>query len=137
MIVAVIDGMGGGIGSKIVSALRDELPSYVEIYALGTNSAATSAMMKSRANKGATGENAVAVSIRNASVIIGPVSIMMPNAMMGEITPRIAESIMLADGLKILLPIMQENYEIVGLENKPILLLIKDAVERIKKEFNL
>ena len=58
MIIAVIDGMGGGIGSQVVHALRDELPSSIDIYALGTNAIATSAMMKQKANKGATGENA-------------------------------------------------------------------------------
>lgn len=136
MIIAVVDGMGGGIGSQIVSALRDELPSYVEIYALGTNSTATSAMMKSHANKGATGENAVIVSSKRANVIVAPVSIIIPNSMMGEVTSKISEAISDAEGMKILLPIMPENFEIVGLENKPLMLLIKDAVKLIKKEFN-
>ena len=66
MIIAVIDGMGGGIGAQVVSALREELPSYVEVYALGTNSIATSAMTKAHANKGATGENAIIVSSKKA-----------------------------------------------------------------------
>ncbi len=136
MIIAVIDGMGGGIGSQIVSHLRDELPSYVELYALGTNSSATSAMMKSHANKGATGENAIAVSCKKANVIVGPISVVIPNSMMGEVTCKITEAICDAEGIKILLPIMPENFEIVGLENKPLMLLIKDAVKLIKKEFN-
>ena len=62
MIIAVIDGMGGGIGAQVVSAIREDLPSYIEVYALGTNSMATSSMMRAHANKGATGENAIAVS---------------------------------------------------------------------------
>ncbi|SHJ62674.1 DUF3842 family protein [Tepidibacter formicigenes] len=137
MIIAVIDGMGGGIGSQIVSNLRDELPSYIEIYALGTNSTATSAMMKSHANKGATGENAICVSCKKANIIIGPISIVIPNSMMGEVTSRMSESICDAEGMKILLPLMPENFEVVGLENKPLMLLIKDAVKLIKKEFNI
>lgn len=137
MIIAVIDGMGGGIGAQVVSALRDELPSYIEIYALGTNSIATSSMMKAHANKGATGENAIIVSTKKASIVIAPVSAVIPNAMMGEVTARISEAISDSEALKILLPIMPEDVEMVGLEGKPLSLLIKDAVKVIKKEFNI
>lgn len=137
MIIAVIDGMGGGIGAQVVSALRDELPSYIEIYALGTNSIATSSMMKAHANKGATGENAIIVSTKKASIVVAPVSAVIPNTMMGEVTARISEAISDSEALKILLPIMPENVEMVGLEGKPLSLLIKDAVKVIKKEFNI
>ena len=137
MIIAVIDGMGGGIGAQVVSALRDELPSYIEIYALGTNSIATSSMMKAHANKGATGENAIIVSTKKASIVVAPVSAVIPNAMMGEVTARISEAISDSEALKILLPIMPEDVEMVGLEGKPLSLLTKDAVKVIKKEFNI
>ena len=137
MIVVVIDGMGGGIGSQVVTVLREELPSYVVIYALGTNSIATRAMMKSHANKGATGENAIIVSSKKANVIISPISIVMPNSMMGEITADISKAVCESEAFKVLLPIMPENFDIVGLENKPLALLIKDAIESIKKEFNI
>lgn len=137
MIIAVIDGMGGGIGAQVVSVLRDELPSYIEIYALGTNSIATSSMMKAHANKGATGENAIIVSTKKASIVVAPVSAVIPNAMMGEVTARISEAISDSEALKILLPIMPEDVEMVGLEGKPLSLLIKDAVKVIKKEFNI
>ncbi|AOT69204.1 DUF3842 family protein [Geosporobacter ferrireducens] len=137
MIIAVIDGMGGGIGSQIVTHLRQELPPHFEIYGLGTNATATSAMLKNHANKGATGENAIMVSIKKASVILGPASLVIPNAMMGEVTPRIATAIADAEALKILLPILPDNFELVGLENKPLMLLIKDAIGILKKEFNI
>ena len=137
MIIAVVDGMGGGIGSQIVTNLRDELPSYIEIYALGTNSIATSSMMKSHANKGATGENAICVSCKKANVIIGPMSLVIPNSMMGEVTSRMSEAISDSEALKILLPLIPEDFELVGLENKPLILLIKDSVKLIKKEFNI
>ena len=137
MIVAVIDGMGGGIGAQIVSSLREELPSYIDVYALGTNSIATSAMMKSHANKGATGENAIIVSVKKVNVIIAPISVVIPNSMMGEVTTKISEAISDSEALKILLPIMPENIELVGLENKPLTLLIKDSINVIKKEFNI
>ena len=131
MIIAVIDGMGGGIGAQVVSALREELPTYIEIYALGTNSIATSAMMKAHANKGATGENAIIVSSKKANIIVAPISIVMPNSMMGEVTTSISEA------YKILLPIMPENFQVVGIEGKPLSLLIKDSIKIIKKEFNI
>ena len=136
MIIAVIDGMGGGIGAQIISSLREELPTYIEIYALGTNSIATSAMMKSHANKGATGENAI-VSSKKANIIVAPIAVTMPNTMMGEVTSKISEAICDSEALKILLPIMPENFSLVGLENKPLSLLIKDTIKVIKKEFNI
>lgn len=137
MIIAVIDGMGGGIGAQVVSSLRDELPTYIDIYALGTNSIATSSMMKAHANKGATGENAIVVSSKKANVIVAPISIIIPNSMMGEVTCRMSEAIADSEALKILLPIMPENIEVVGLENKPLALLVKDSIKLIKKEFNI
>ena len=137
MIIAVIDGMGGGIGAQVVSAIREDLPSYIEVYALGTNSMATSSMMRAHANKGATGENAIIVSSKKANIIISPISITMPNSMLGEVTSRISEAVCDSEAFKILLPIMPENMEIVGLEGKPLTLLIKDAIKSIKKEFNI
>ncbi|WP_297132149.1 DUF3842 family protein [Terrisporobacter sp.] len=137
MIIAVIDGMGGGIGAQVVNALREELPTYIEIYALGTNSIATSAMMKAHANKGATGENAIVVSSKKASIIVAPISVVMPNTMMGEVTSKISEAVSDSEAFKILLPIMPENFEVVGVEGKPLSLLIKDTIKIIKKEFNI
>lgn len=137
MVVAVIDGMAGGIGAQVIKAIREELPPYIELYALGTNSIATSAMMKSHANKGATGENAIVVSSKKANIIVSPISIVMPNSMMGEVTRRMSEAVCDSEAFKILLPIVPENLEIVGLEGKPLSLLIKDAVKLIKKEFNI
>ena len=137
MIIAVIDGMGGGIGAQVVSALREQLPTYMEIYALGTNSIATSAMMKAHANKGATGENAIVVSSKKANIIVSPISIVMPNTMMGEVTSAISEAVCDSEAFKILLPIMPENFEVIGIEGKPLSLLIKDTIKIIKREFNI
>ena len=129
--------MGGGIGAQVVSALREELPTYMEIYALGTNSIATSAMMKAHANKGATGENAIVVSSKKANIIVSPISIVMPNTMMGEVTSAISEAVCDSEAFKILLPIMPENFEVIGIEGKPLSLLIKDTIKIIKREFNI
>ena len=137
MVIAVIDGMGGGIGAQIVSNLREELPTYIDIYVLGTNSIATRPMMKAHANKGATAENAIITSVKKANIIVAPVSITMPNSMMGEVTSKVSEAVVESEALKILLPIMPENIELVGLENKPLALLIKDSIKQIKNEFNI
>ncbi len=133
MIIAVVDGMGGGIGSQIISVLREDLPANTTIYALGTNSTATSNMMKEKANKGATGESALVFCIDKVDVIIGSAGIVIPNSMMGEITPKIAAAIASCRARKILIPIIDnEDIIILGIEKKPLFLAIKDAVQKIK-----
>lgn len=94
-------------------------------------------MMKAHANKGAIGENAIITSVKKANIIVAPVSITMPNSMMGEVTSKVSEAVVESEALKILLPIMPENIELVGLENKPLALLIKDSIKLIKNEFNI
>ncbi|HHY41774.1 MAG TPA: DUF3842 family protein [Thermoanaerobacterales bacterium] len=134
MNIAVIDGMGGGIGSQIISLLRQDLPSDVKIYALGTNSAATSNMMKEKANKGATGESAITFVVNKVDVIVGSLGIIIPNSMLGEITPSIATAIASCNAKKILIPIIDnEDITLLGIEKKPLFLAIKDAIEKIKE----
>ncbi|MBL7063973.1 MAG: DUF3842 family protein [Anaerolineae bacterium] len=133
MIVAVIDGMGGGIGAQIVAQLRQELPLDVEVLALGTNAVATDKMMKARANRGASGENAIRVSIGQADFILAPIGVVVPNSLMGEVTPTIAEAIASAPGCKLLLPINQPHFEVVGIEWKPLTKQISAAIEVIRQ----
>jgi hypothetical protein len=133
MIIAVIDGMGGGIGAQIVTQLRQELPLDVEILALGTNAVATDRMMRARANRGASGENAIRVSIGQADFILSPVGVVVPNSLMGEVTPVIAEAIAGAPGRKLLLPINQPHFEIVGIEWKALTKQILAAIEVIRE----
>lgn len=131
VLIAVIDGMGGGLGVQLVSQLTAQLGDKAEIIALGTNALATNNMLRAGAAKGATGENAVRVSLRKADVVVGPIGIVIPNAMMGEITPLIAETVAGCDGQKILVPVNQNHFEIVGLESRPLVNQIRDAVSRI------
>ncbi|MBI5188355.1 MAG: DUF3842 family protein [Nitrospirae bacterium] len=135
--IAVVDGQGGGIGSLIVKRLRDEFGDSIEILALGTNAAATSAMMKSRANKGATGENAIVWNANRVDMIIGPMSIVLPNAMLGELTPKMAEAIASSDARKILLPLNQEGVDVIGVEKEPLPHLIEKLIEKIKEKYNV
>ena len=137
MNIVVLDGMGGGIGSRIVGILKEEIPPYIEVYGLGTNALATAAMLKKGANKGATGENAIVVNAGKADVIIGSIAMTMANEMMGEVTMRMVEAINASEAIKIYIPILPENNYIVSLEEKPLLLQIREAVALIKKELNL
>jgi NAD(P)-dependent dehydrogenase (short-subunit alcohol dehydrogenase family) len=132
--IAVIDGQGGGIGSFIIKALREQLGEGIEIIALGTNSTATTAMLKARANKGATGENAIAWNARRVDLIAGPLSIVLSNSMLGELTPRMAEAVAAAPARKLLLPLNQEQVEIIGGVKEPLPHLIDALVARIKEE---
>ena len=92
MKVLVIDAQGGGIGKQVVAAIKHKQP-HIEITAVGTNSTATTAMLKAGADHAATGENAVVVGCRTADVIIGPIGIVIADAMFGEVTPTIAVAV--------------------------------------------
>jgi hypothetical protein len=131
--IAVIDGQGGGIGSLIIKRLKESLGDRIEIIALGTNSTATMAMMKARANRGATGENAIQWNTGRVEIITGPLSIMMANGMMGELTPKMAEAIASSSAKKILLPLNQEDVEVLGTAKEPLPHLIEKLIERIKE----
>jgi len=134
VMICVIDGQGGGIGSAIVKRLKEEFGERVDITALGTNSIATAAMMKARANRGATGENAIVRMVPQADYIIGPISIVMANAMMGELTPLMAEAISSSLASKILLPLSQEKVSIVGVTHQPLPHLVEDLIAKELKE---
>ena len=130
MIIAVIDGMGGGMGAQIVVQLREERPE-VEIWALGVNAIATQRMIQSGADRGASGENAICVSAPKADIIMAPIGVIVPQAMMGEITPAIAEAIASAPGRKLLIPITQPHFEIIGISPKPLAQQIAAAIHEI------
>jgi len=129
--IAVIDGMGGGMGAQIIQGLVKEIEN-VEIIALGTNAIATAAMVKAGAIKGATGENAIRVSASEADIVMGPLGIIVPNALMGEITPQIAEIIASLKCRKVLLPVNQPHVELVGFESRPLNELIKETIKVVK-----
>ena len=130
MVIAVIDGMGGGLGAQLITQLAAQVGTDTEIIALGANALATNNMVRAGATRGATGENALRVSLRKADVILGPIGIVIPNAMMGEITPTMAETVASTDGKKILIPVSQSHFEIVGLESRPLVTQIREAVAR-------
>ena len=125
----VIDGQGGGIGSLVIKKLREAFGDSVDITALGTNAIATAQMLKARANRGASGENAIVRSVGLADVVVGPMAIVLANAMMGEVTPSMAEAIASCPAKKYLIPLSQENVELVGLAPTPLPPLIDLLIE--------
>lgn len=137
MIIAVVDGMGGSIGTQIVLQLRQVLPEDAVIIALGTNAIATGSMMKAKATRGATGENAIAVSIGEAEIIMGSLSIVVPNSMMGEVSPAIATSVASAPGRKVLLPISNPQLDLLGTSRKPLQALIREAMQLVTEIYDL
>lgn len=133
MRIVVIDGQGGGIGYQVILALRGNLPDEVEIIALGTNAVATQNMMRAKANKGATGENAIVRTVPKAEIIIGTLSILAANSMLGELTPAMAEAIGSSDAVKLLLPHNQSQIEVVTVVSKPLPHAIEDLVSRVQE----
>ena len=128
--ICVIDGQGGGIGSTIIRKIKEVFEETVEIIALGTNAIATAQMLKAKANRGASGENAIARTAPTADLIIGPVGVVMAHAMMGEVTPKMAEAVSASPAKKLLLPLTQENVQIVGASLLPLPRLIETMIEQ-------
>ena len=128
--IVVIDGQGGKIGSLLVARLKAEAGQY-EIFAVGTNSIATAAMMKAGADFGATGENPAVVNCRDADIIVGPLGIVVADSLIGEITPVMAVAIGQSNAKKVLLPINRCNNFVVGSRDLPINDVIDAAIAHI------
>lgn len=128
--ICVIDGQGGGIGSTVIKKIADNYGDSVEIIALGTNAIATAQMLKSRANRGASGENAIVQTVKRVDVIIGTIGIIMAHSMMGEVTPRMAEAVAASPAKKLLIPLTQERIEIIGTIAIPLPKLVEELIEK-------
>ncbi len=130
--VAVVDGQGGGVGKALVESLRRSLGSEVRITALGTNAAATSAMLKAGADEGATGENAVVVNVARVDVIMGAVGVLSADSMLGEITAAMTTAIGRSPARKVLLPLNRCNLEVAGVKDMPFSAYIEEAVAMVR-----
>jgi hypothetical protein len=136
--ICVIDGQGGGIGRTVIKKLKDLFGETVEIIALGTNAIATAQMLKARANRGASGENAIVQIAGKVDIIIGTVAIIMAHSMMGEVTPKMAEAVASSPAKKLLIPLSQENVDIVGVAPIPLPHLIDALIqENLKNLYEL
>lgn len=137
--IVVIDGQGGRIGRLLIEQLKDaSLPVPHEIFAIGTNSTATAAMLKAGADWGATGENPVVVACRDADIVIGPLGIICADSLLGEVTPKMALAVGQCPAPKVLLPINRCNHFVVGVQSLPvgeqIALAVKQITELLQEE---
>ena len=113
MKIVIMDAQGGGIGRMLVEQLKRECPQQ-PLTAIGTNAAATAAMLKAGADQGATGANAVRVNAANADIIIAPIGMLLADGMMGEVTPAMAVAIGRSPARKILIPSPRCGVQVAG-----------------------
>lgn len=131
ILIAVVDGQGGGIGRQYIESLTKQLPKDlpVIIRALGTNSAATANMMRAGATDGATGENAIVKNAGRADIIVGVVAIVVPDSILGELSPKMTNAVGQSDALRILIPFDSCNTRIAMLSTGPLQQFIDKAVQ--------
>ncbi len=132
MRVLIIDGQGGGLGRQLVAAVK-EYDQDIEVLAVGTNSTAANAMLRAGADQAATGENSAVVAARRADVIMGPVGIVIADAMLGEITPRMAAAVGQSSAKRILIPVNLCDNIVVGVTDAPMGKNVQNAIEALKK----
>lgn len=129
--ILLIDGQGGKLGKQLADSILSRFP-QAELTAVGSNSIATATMMKSGVKQAATGENAVVVGCRTADIIIGPIGIVIADAMLGEITPKMALAVAQSAAAKILIPINRCNNLVAGVGNLSVNEMIADALQKMQ-----
>ena len=132
MVIMVVDGQGGGIGKAIIEKLIPVVGSEHQVVAVGTNSIATSAMLKAGATNIATGENAVKYNAERADIIIGSLGIISANSMFGELSPQMANAISESEAMKVLIPLKRCGLYVVGVNTESLPKMIDEAVETVK-----
>ena len=133
ILIAVIDGQGGGMGRALTEAVKKNFPD-LRVRALGTNALATAAMLKGGADEGATGENAVSFGAGRAHILLGPVGILAANGLLGEVTPRMAEAIGASEAVKILLPSQRCSIRLAMGPAQPLQYYLDDAMRLLDEE---
>ncbi len=134
MNILIIDAQGGGLGRQLVTNIKENFPTS-DITAVGTNNTATAAMLKAGATNAATGENAVIVGCRKADIIIGPIGIVIADALLGEITPAMAVAVGQSAAKRILIPVNHCDNIIAGVPDLSVGRLIQNAMDKIKEIF--
>ena len=127
MKILIIDGQGGGLGRQLVTAVKEQYPE-IEVLAVGTNSAATNAMLRAGAYRAATGENSVVVASGQADVIMGPLGMVIADSMLGEITPRMALAVGQSRAKRILVPVSQCDNIVAGTQDISMAQNVQNAV---------
>ncbi len=132
MNLLVIDGQGGQLGGQLIKSLKAHFEN-VNVMAVGTNATATATMLKAGADQAATGENPVIVASRKADVIIGPIGIVIADALFGEITPQMAIAVGQADAVRILLPMNRCDNLVAGVSDLSTTTILEDVLLKLKK----
>jgi len=134
MNILVIDGQGGQLGGQIIKLLKANF-AELDIIAVGTNATATATMLKAGAKQAATGENSVIVACRKADVIMGPIGIVVADAMLGEVTPKMATAVGQADAVRLLLPVNKCDNIIVGMPELSVTDILQDMLIKVRTLF--
>lgn len=132
MNIIIIDGQGGQLGAQLVKELTVHFRN-ITLTAIGTNAAATAAMLKAGAKNAATGENPVVVACRKADVIIGPIGIVIADSLLGEVTEKMALAVARADAVRILIPMNRCENLVAGVSASNTGALIADAVAKLEQ----
>ena len=132
--VLILDGQGGGVGSQLVKLLKPRLSGGCRLLCVGTNVAATAAMLKAGAAQGATGENAVVYNAARADVILGPIGVVLANGILGEVSPAMAAAVSGAGAVKILIPSASCGVYVAGVEELRLEDYLHRAVELALRE---
>lgn len=130
MTITVIDGQGGGVGRALIEGIRNVLPE-IEIIAAGTNSIATTNMLKAGASAAATGENAVIHCAKLADIIAGPIGIILSDSLFGEVSEKMASATAESSAVKILVPMNKCRVRVAGVEEGSLSFYVSDAVNKI------
>lgn len=136
MKIVVIDGQGGRLGCLLVERVKTRMP-QARIYALGTNTVATAAMLRAGADFGATGENPVVRNVMDADGVLGAVGIVVANSILGEITPTMAEAVGGCRARKFLIPMNSCGVIVAGVEERPLSVYVSQAVESLATELKV
>ena len=131
MNILVIDGQGGQLGGQLIKSLKINFKD-LNITAVGTNATATATMLKAGANQASTGENPVIVACRKADIIIGPIGIVIADALFGEITPKMTVAIGQSDAVRILLPVNKCTNLVAGVSDLNMTTIIDDMISKVK-----
>ncbi len=127
--ILVLDGQGGGVGSRLIRQLLPHLTGACELVCVGTNALATGAMLKAGGKQGATGENAVIYNAGRADLILGPIGMIVANGIMGEVSPAMATAVSGAQAEKILIPSSSCGIRIAGAAAVRLEDAIQDAIQ--------